>query len=221
MISHKHKAIFVHIPKTGGTSISQALDHFEGSPVVSQDHRSIRMIQPLPTQIKPATDNGMELMRRLKHNLTAKSKNLNKVTREQYQNYYKFSLVRNPWSRAYSWYRALQRDTKLGARRGVTEITTLYDALKSNIGKGMLKPQTCWLKNYMGDIDLDFVGRFEDLNNDSQRVFKKLGIVRDLPPPRRVIRKKIDYRTQFDTASTDLIAEAYAEEIELFNYSFD
>ena len=30
MVSHKHKCIFIHIPKCAGTSIEEALGHFDG-----------------------------------------------------------------------------------------------------------------------------------------------------------------------------------------------
>lgn len=50
MISHKYKCIFIHIPKCVGTSIEQALGHFdEYSGRDRQDHRTIRMIEnPVP-----------------------------------------------------------------------------------------------------------------------------------------------------------------------------
>ena len=35
----------------------------------------------------------------------------------------------------------------------------------------MLKPQTFWLENYSGQIDLDFIGKFECLQKDFEYIF--------------------------------------------------
>ena len=43
MISHRHRCIFIHIPKTAGTSIEERLA--DGSLRGRQDHRSIRNLE--------------------------------------------------------------------------------------------------------------------------------------------------------------------------------
>ncbi len=53
MISHIHKCIFIHIPRTAGTSIESALGHLDNykGGRGRQDHRPIRMIeQPFPSK---------------------------------------------------------------------------------------------------------------------------------------------------------------------------
>ena len=70
MISHKHKCIFIHIPKYAGTSIEQALGHFDNySGRGGQDHRSIRVIeQPLITpHTFSSKENIVEVVLRLRY----------------------------------------------------------------------------------------------------------------------------------------------------------
>ena len=74
MISHKHQCIFIHIPRTGGTSIEHwFLNHTMGN-------------KNLP----------------LKH-LTAPQAKL--IYKDYWNDYYKFSIIRNPYNRFVSMFR--------------------------------------------------------------------------------------------------------------------
>ena len=112
MISHEHRTIFIHVPKCAGTIIENAFGHGRGANVKgSQDYRSIREIKPLKlTDVAFLNlDNARLIYRRYRK---AEVLNLNirlVVNGEQYNEYLKFAIVRNPYSRAYSWYRRIMR----------------------------------------------------------------------------------------------------------------
>ena len=83
MILHKHKAIFIHVPKTGGTSI----ENFFG-----------RVWDP---EISKIEDYSIMLGPSLNHCF------YDKILEHHPQapTYFSFSFVRNPWARAVSHYR--------------------------------------------------------------------------------------------------------------------
>ena len=182
MISHKYKCIFIHIPKCAGTSIENALGHKDNITKKgrgnSQDHRSIRMIEePLITpHLFSSTENVREVLRRTRYKKRDHRNPNNEftVTKEQYNSYYKFTVIRDPWARAYSWYKNVIRDQHHAQNYKISEVTSFKDFLKGYAGTRKLRPQTYWLKSFDGSIKLDFVGRFENLADDFKTACKQM-----------------------------------------------
>lgn len=225
MISHKHQCIFIHIPKCAGTSIEDVLGHFDQHKGrKGQDHRSIRMIQ------KPAIshhtvanlDNLKDFARRIRQNYrkVANPNNALRVDAKQYQQYYKFTFVRNPWFRAYSWYQNAMRDPIHQRNYGIEPSLNFNQFIKKHIGKGFLRPQTYWLKDYKGNIAMDFVGKFENLRQDFAQVCESLSI-EPIELPHKISGNNHDPRKAFDNDTIELIGEHYREEIQLFGYQFE
>ena len=225
MISHKYKCIFIHIPKCAGTSIEIALGHHDNSfGRIEQDHRSIRMIEKplLSSNIFSSKENVVEILRRIHYRFSIHMNPCNKfyVTKEQYASYFKFAFIRNPWSRAYSWYKNVMRDENHKRYLKITQQLSLNEFLKLYRAKGALRPQTCWIKNFSGSIPVDFIGRFENLNKDFEEACKLMNITPILLP-HETKGEATDYREEYDKESISIIRESYRKEIEIFNYSFE
>jgi hypothetical protein len=86
-----------------------------------------------------------------------------------FKKYFKFTVVRNPWNRVYSWYRNVMRDEKHGIPP--CEFSVFLKKYKDNWA---IRPQTYWIKDFDGSIPLDHIVRFEKLNKGMKKVFKKL-----------------------------------------------
>lgn len=224
MISHKYKCVFVHIPKTAGSSIEKKLEHFDKLEAGVQDHRSIKNIEPLPIYqiIKNVIDGNEGYSRKvfLMYHLRQKLNIGSSITSEQYEEYFKFTFVRNPWSRVFSWYRNVMKSEEKMARLGIKDEIKFPDFVKYYSCQFELRPQTYWIKNNQGVIPLDFIGKFENLEEDFNLVCNKLNI-QNPELPKLLIGNNKHYTEYYDNNTISLVQKIYRQEIELFEYEYD
>ena len=139
------KFVFIHINKTGGSSIERALG-------IRHEHK---------TALEKRQEYGASLWR----------------------NKYSFAFVRNPWDKVVSHYHyrimtnqtGLQDDAmKFGewVRLAYEENDPhYYDYPK------MFMPQLDWISDKNGDLLVNNVGRFEQLEGDFRKICLKIGAV--------------------------------------------
>ena len=225
MISHQYKCIFIHIPKCAGSSIERALGHADDLELKAQpDHRSVRMLEtPIPfPQAVGSFDNLFQLGLRLRHSVRPQRNpnNTLSVSGEQYKSYFKFTIVRNPWARAFSWYKNCIRDANHKMRYGINEQTSLCEFLQKNIGRGSLRTQMSWITDFGGGIPMDYIGRFESLRSDFREVCSELQLP-EVILPHELRGSGEDFRDHFDDHCIRLVKDAYKAEIDMFGFTFD
>ena len=189
MISDKYRCVFVHIPKTGGTSIEQALGHFDELERNAQDHRPLYELREA-------------------------------MSEPDFGAWFKFAFVRNPWARIASWYKNVITDELHQQNFGVSPDCTLEQFLTDHRGIFGMQKQLHWLRDRDGSIPLDFIGRFERLLDDWAVVCDRLGQGPIELPHLIVAKDKRPYTALYDDTTRKLVAERYAEEIEMFGYRF-
>lgn len=206
MISHEHKAIFVHIPKTAGSSIEVAFN---------------ATLQTDEGAVDEATGKFFPVT-------TGKEKHLDaRACRKHYgrkiwQNYFKFTVVRNPWQRIHSWWWNSREITGAVSLPFGEFLHASLDA-PAPLPKP-LRPQVTWITSDNGKIEMDYICRFENIENDFREVCRLINApLTELPRvlvENRNPATRRHYTEDYDVELVDLVATVYAEDISCFNYQF-
>ncbi|MZR64166.1 sulfotransferase family 2 domain-containing protein [Alcanivorax sp. DP30] len=178
---------FVHINKTGGSSLENALK--------------------IPFEHKTA------------------SEIISEVGISKWERRFTFAIVRNTFDKVVSHfhYRVKTNQTSLGDKK--LSFNDWVKACYRDFDKRyldnfkMFMPQFNWVSSESGDVIVDFIGRFENLNNDFDYIAKKSSIRATLPHEKK--SKRQDFRGYYDSETTELIASFFRKDLDFFNYGFD
>jgi hypothetical protein len=219
VISEKYKCIFVHIPKTAGTSIEKLLGHFDELEYGVQDHRTVREMESIRSSDLLSIGKREGVIPALR-DLRGFLRYPSRMNQQEFAEYFKFAFVRNPWARVHSWYRSVTRDEYFQRTRKISADCTFDNFLIEHAWHSELRPQLAWLKNRRGEIGVDYVAQFENITEEIKIIGAKLNLPSD-ELPHLLKREPTDYRQDYTAKSIRLVSERYAEEIEMFGYSFD
>lgn len=180
--------VFVHINKTGGTSVAHAIN--------------------LPA----------------KRHLTVKNI-INEIGVLNWEQAYKFTVVRNPWDKVVSHYKYRQKTNQTNLAEhsisfkewviksyGPVKDKRFYDKPK------MFQPQVEWLKDFDDRITIDQIMHFEKINEDFKKVSDHLGLAKELPHLNKTVRK--NYKAYYDEETKKIVEDWFKEDIAYFGYTF-
>lgn len=152
-------------------------------------------------------------------------------SKEDFDKYFKFTIVRNPWDRVVSAFEFL---TSGGLNYRDSEWTRSnlekYESFQDFVKHGLKLPTTISFTHFIpqykfvcdgyGKILVDYVGRYENLDADFGFICKKLGVRGSLPRLNSSQRNN-DYRVYYDDEAASIVGRVYRKDIKLFQYTFD
>ena len=217
LVSHDPPFLFVHIDKAAGSNIQHALRPFMKVQGRSKLRRLLGLLGPL--------NRAGGLYRQLEFSEHAPARRVEACLPPQvYAGLYKFAFVRNPWDRLVSRHAYLLRKTEHSRSREVNELGGFDAYLRWELSragkKSGMRPQADYVEGADGLLIVDFIGYFERLTEDFAEVCRKIGAPASLPPP-KTHAARADYRSLYTDETRDLVARAYARDIELFGYTFE
>lgn len=215
VINVTHGFVFVHVPKSAGTSVSHALGTLSTLFDIEVGGT------PYGEAIQPAL---IERWGLYKHSTAAELRR--KLGEEAWSRMTSFAFVRNPFDRAYSTYKYLLQHKK---ERPVMNGFKDYNAFVESDwwdGSGpqkILMPQTSWT-HAKGRQVVDLVGRTETMEADLRRILSRAGvpdaIVGAVAAPRENVSKEPGRRTRqpLSPRARRKILDRYRSDFEAFGY---
>jgi hypothetical protein len=141
---------------------------------------------------------------------------------------YIFTFTRNPWDRLVSVYFYLKNgNTTSGDKKDCNRYLAQYSSFEDMVlnwddilfNQIHFKEQYKWVCDDNGELIPDFIGRFENLQEDFDIICDKIGIPQQQLPHKNKSKHK-HYTEYYDDETKQIVAEKYAKDIEYFGYEF-
>jgi hypothetical protein len=216
LISYRHSFIFFHVAKVAGTSIRHALDPYTVEPEYFKIKRPPKEINGRANKLYKMWDSV------LSHATVMQTQ---KALPKEFNHFYKFAFVRNPWDWQVSMYHFILKEKENFSHEILCELGSFKNYLEwlltedKPYPKGATKLQKTMLIDKNGHIAVDKIGRFENLNADFNEITAHLGINASLPKLNHSLHR--NYQDYYNDNTQKLVATYFEEDIDLFGYTFN
>lgn len=216
MISYKYQCIFVHIPKAGGTSVEDVIWPS------NHDRTEANLWKGLVGEYSNKYQTGG-----LQHLLASQIRQ--EVSEDIFNQFFKFTVVRNPWDKAVSQFSYMKTRPDLRQLIGMKENTEFktYLALIQETKHIQWEEQYKFFLDENGEEIVDFVGRLENFNRDLLKILEKINRksplvarkIENIPHSKKSIRSH--YKDYYDDESKEIVHQLYARDIDILGYTFE
>jgi hypothetical protein len=218
IVSHEHRFVFMKTRKTAGTSVEIALSRVCGdddviTPVTPEDEllRRARGGRGPQNYLEPP-NLGRKAFNHMPVSMVRKM-----LGRQRFESYFSFAIERNPWDAVVSLYHWRYRDSEPGSTRQPFGDYVASDAVTTFATKNQR------IYRLRGEVAVDRVLRYESLAAELASVWGTLGLPGspDLPHAKAGTRPRgPSYRSYYDAATRDRVAELFAPTIAELGYEF-
>ncbi|MFD0858893.1 sulfotransferase family 2 domain-containing protein [Roseovarius aquimarinus] len=209
IVSPGRNYIFVHIPKTGGTSLAAALE--------GRAMKDDLLIGDTPkARRRRGRLEGLETAGRLwKHSSIADIEGL--MPGDWIARAFVFTLVRNPWDRMVSYYHWLRMQRFDHPAVEAAKATDFAGFLRLPATQGAIRAHP-YARYVEGAATPVFI-RLEHFEHDAEPLWDHLGFRLELPHLNRSERAP-SYAAQYDAETRAIVDTICAEDIARFGYDF-
>lgn len=208
-ISFSQKYIFIHVQRTAGGSLINALREYEHRAPVTRWNKQLSRagLRRDPMKISFRTHETAADVRRL-------------LPAGMYEEFFSFAFVRNPYSWLVSEFEVVRQDPGHRHHRYLVKMKGFGEYVDWEVARAK-RYQYLLVTDGDGQIMVNFVGHFERLREDYETVCAKLQLASVETLPHEHKRTPTDYRDYYNDEIRDKVAEHWRKDIELFGYEFD
>ncbi|MEM8729642.1 MAG: Type II secretory pathway, pullulanase PulA [Pseudomonadota bacterium] len=213
ILSHGRSYVFVHIPKTGGTALSLALEsRAMKDDILLGDTPKARRRRGRVADVKSRG-------RLWKHSTLHDIDGL--IDPETLAGLFAFTMVRNPWDQMVSYYHWLrrQRFRHIFVAKARTMDFEGFATDRVVLASVRSAPAASYMTRADGIAQCALYIRLEHFEEDAAPLWAHLGFQLDLPVV-NVSDRDRDYRRYYSDRSAEAVAQAAEADIARFSYAF-
>ena len=212
IVSHRHRFIFIAVPRTGSHAVRAALEPLLGPDDWQQEALRLGLLSPLPA------------LSRIGHGHITVRQAQAALPEEVWRTYFKFAFTRNPYDRYVSICAMQNKHNRAWAGNETAIMKQTLVALQgrtsaANFRKLMLaRPQAGLLLDEAGQIGVDCIGRYENVQSSFRRICRRLGLPeRPLAVVNAVPHKPFD--DYYDDELRRLVTQFYRRDFNVLGYA--
>lgn len=144
---------------------------------------------------------------------------------DNFSNFFKFAFVRNPWDRMYSMYKFTLRRNWMPKETTYAEFLSRDDLHVTEACKYQnpivpitKKPQLDFIADSNGNLLVDYIGKYENIQNDFKYICSRLGV--NISLPHINVSPGMVYKDVYNSNTKQFIAKYFEKDIDTFNYLF-
>lgn len=217
ILSTSHRFIFVHVPKTAGQAMMRALmpySRHRNKPLLRRASRHL----PIRESVENAHFRGHETARGF----------IRKLGRAQFDDFFTFAVVRNPYTHAVSHYEYMKQFRAESIAKRVSAMSFseyLDDRRKRAFGKdnffARMPDQAHFVIDDTGTVAVDRILRFENLASDFNALMQELDLDAELKQVNKTKAAKKPLDDYYTDETLAKVRKLYARDFDLFGYSRD
>jgi chondroitin 4-sulfotransferase 11 len=189
MISYSRRFLFVHINKTAGTSIEHALNAY-----------GRKKINDITSNVK------------FKHSQHFILNEYKEYLGVEYNKYYKFTVVRNPWDRVVSYYHSGAIQSHLSFTDWVIDRYKHKNFIDYH---RMYMPCSTWFNK----DEINRVIKYENINIEFSQLCSELQLDAKLEKHNMTLNRS-GYQDYYINETRQIIHDIFIDDINQFNYKF-
>ena len=191
LVSDKYKTIFIHINKSGGTSIEQV---FRPNAIFKKHYLTAREIRDI---VGDKWDRYFKFA--IVRNPWDKMSSLYRYRRD-------INLIPLSWSFS-KFIKKIDTLNNKSPSKSARNLLRTTNQLEHCIDDN-------------GNIILDYIGKFEEFKKSWEKISKKIGFKKKLPHVKSTVKHK-HYSKYYTDDIRDIVADRFANDIAYFGYKFE
>jgi len=215
-VNHDLKAIFIHVHKTGGTYISYMLHKYYGFKnyyLRRPDHDTFCFNNKKNKKYINYENRVHGVLMYYKTSpFINKKMNMNHI---KWKSYYKFCFIRNPYDKIISAWNHINR-----YNIPFSNYLNLINICNDVEYMHMFMPQVRNIIDEKGKININFIGKFENLENDFQTILKICGIINFIHDVSKSMNKRehLKFNEYYDQITLDKVNNLLKEDFKNLDY---